>query len=61
MTSRTSIRTLALLAVVLTAVMSPGCQDVGGVGIGAGYPHGGTGPTTPMGVGTVWVGSPAWN
>lgn len=61
MTSGTALRTLTLLMVVVAAALSLGCEDVGGVGIGAGYPHGATGPTTPLGVGTVWVGGPAWN
>lgn len=61
MRSRSATRMLTLAAVVMAAALSLGCEDVGGVGISSGYPHGGTGPTTPLGVGTVWVGGPAWN
>ena len=61
MTSGTALRTLTLVVIAVAAALSLGCEDVGGVGIGSGYPHGGAGPTTPMGVGTVWVGGPAWN
>ena len=61
MSRRAATRMVRLMVVVVVAALSLGCEDVGGVGIGSGYPHGGTGPTTPMGVGTVWVGGPAWN